>query len=289
MSLSHCWLVAVAGLITSAATGPNFLQVQLASVADPAAQAVIAALLTRLERLEQQQPSAHMSSSGATAKVDSHPWGPVNARDYGAKGSCFHPGFYNGTNCLDCLQCQTDDAPALQAAIDAAQLAGRALFVPAGVYLVNSTLRVRCSGTKRGLSSPSLMCDGVVNETARYHPLRMVGEGMERTVIMAGAAMRAVLELQAPAVDHGGASSAHTVVHNQTGLHWVEDIHFDAQQQANYSVLSYSIANSRFRECSRHRLVFCPHSDDASFTVPYRWAWRHKCASVWLPPPRGLD
>ena len=62
------------------------------------------------------------------------------------------------------------------------------------------------------------MCDGVINATARYEPLRMVGEGMEHTVLMAGAEMRAVLELEAPKFP-GGPSGGLT--HNQTGMHVV--------------------------------------------------------------------
>ena len=53
----------------------------------------------------------------------------LNARDFGAKG--------DGV---------TDDAPALQKAIDSAQLSRRKLALPAGVYLVNSTLKVHYNG-----------------------------------------------------------------------------------------------------------------------------------------------
>jgi hypothetical protein len=40
----------------------------------------------------------------------------------------------------------TDVAPALQKAIDKAQLSRLKLAIPAGVYLVNSTLRVHYNG-----------------------------------------------------------------------------------------------------------------------------------------------
>ena len=51
------------------------------------------------------------------------PSNSLSARDFGATG--------NGA---------TDDAPALQRAIDAAQFSRKPLHLPAGTYLVNSTL-----------------------------------------------------------------------------------------------------------------------------------------------------
>lgn len=173
----------------------------------------------------------------------------VNARDFGAKGDCAHPGPYGqDSGCLDCVSCDTDDAPALQRAIDAAQLSGRALYIPAGVYLVNTTLVIRCSGARDMIedNSPNPMCDGVVNATHRFRPLRMMGEGMEQTVVLAGQPMRSVLELEALPLPPGGADEG-GMTHNITGMHSVENIHFDAHYLANNSVMSFGVIRTRFK------------------------------------------
>ena len=171
--------------------------------------------------------------------------GPMNAKDFGARGDCVHPGDYT-SGCLDCVVCDTDDAPALQRAIDAAQLAGRSLFIPAGVYRVNTTLLIRCTGARDPIedNSPNPMCDGVLNATHRYHPLRLVGEGMESTMIQAGRAMPAVLELEAPAITRGAATNGFT--HNVSGMHAIEHIHFHANSLANSSLMSFGVIRSRF-------------------------------------------
>jgi hypothetical protein len=66
-------------------------------------------------------PRSTTSSPSGTAP----PWNGINAKDYGAVG--------DGT---------TDDAPALQRAIAAATEGGQALLLPAGTYLVNTTLSI---------------------------------------------------------------------------------------------------------------------------------------------------
>jgi hypothetical protein len=191
-----------------------------------------------------------LRSNSWIEQVDSLPGGPVNARDYGAKGDCVHPGTYSAGNCIDCVSCNTDDAPALQRAIDAAQFARRSLYIPAGIYLVNKTLFIRCTGARDMImdNSPNPMCDGIVNSTHRFFPLRLVGEGMEHTVIMAGAPMRAVLELEAPAIKgSGGGGGEWYSKHNVTGMHSVEHIHFAANHYANNSVFSFGVIRSSFK------------------------------------------
>lgn len=67
----------------------------------------------------------------------------------------------------------TDDAPALQKALDASQQQHRALFVPAGTYLINRTLTVR--NTKEAKYST-------------WGSVRLLGEGNlgKQTVITPG-------------------------------------------------------------------------------------------------------
>jgi hypothetical protein len=92
--------------------------------------------------------------------------GVINARDYGAKGDGL-----------------TDDAPALQRAIDAAQHSRKLLAVPAGVYLVNATLHVRDnSGSTSGAKQPAWNCsfapdDNLAGPSTCPAALHMVGDG----------------------------------------------------------------------------------------------------------------
>jgi len=72
------------------------------------------------------------------------------------------------------------DARAIQRAIDAAQLRGRALFVPAGVYLINETLRVRPNFRTSGGDNYGQPGDGAHNSS-----VRILGEGMELSVLQA--------------------------------------------------------------------------------------------------------
>ena len=74
----------------------------------------------------------------------------------------------------------TDDAPALQKAIDAAIEQGRTLLLPAGNYRINSTLNVLSSARK---NQPGY----------GKHPLRLVGEGLGLSTISAAVPLHAVL------------------------------------------------------------------------------------------------
>ena len=122
---------------------------------------------------------------------------PVNARDFGALGNCSR-----GTtpSTLTEVACDVDDAPALQRAVDAAQLQGRSLFIPAGVYGVASPVVVRCTGARDlvydngvGGGGGLTLCSGFDPSSGRvYHPLRISGEGMESTVLIATAAMQVI-------------------------------------------------------------------------------------------------
>ena len=96
----------------------------------------------------------------------------LNAKDFGAVG--------NG---------QTDDTRALQKAIDASQMAGRALLIPAGVYLVSDSLNISCR-------SPPL-CDPekYSHSDSTHQPARIIGEGRELTYLMPSANIRTVFDI----------------------------------------------------------------------------------------------
>ena len=96
----------------------------------------------------------------------------LNAKDFGAVG--------NG---------QTDDTRALQKAIDASQMAGRALLIPAGVYMVSDSLNISCR-------SPPL-CDPekYSHSDSTHQPARIMGEGRELTYLMPSANIRTVFDI----------------------------------------------------------------------------------------------
>ena len=95
--------------------------------------------------------SSALFSGKATAMVAAGQ--ALDARDFGAKGDGVH-----------------DDAPALQKAIDAAQLSRRKLALPAGIYLVRPPLRPpSASPTPAHHDSPNGRAAPQVNSTLRVH------------------------------------------------------------------------------------------------------------------------
>ena len=98
-------------------------------------------------------------------------FGGFNARDFGATGDgvCEEAADRSWTKCSG-----TDDSAALQLAIDEAMRLGRALYLPAGVYMVNASLTVPLPNRRLPATNASVM---------RHQPwitegLRMVGEGV---------------------------------------------------------------------------------------------------------------
>ena len=132
---------------------------------------------------------------------------------------------------------RADDAPALQAAIYAAQFGRKALFLPAGLYLVNSTLRVfdtSATHTYSNCSGPSqALCPA---------PLHMIGEGGWGyiTSIQAGQPMEAVIEIA-----YGGAVPSAPAAAPSSGLF------------ANFAIIAGGKAQWGFRALAiaRSRLV----------------------------------
>jgi hypothetical protein len=140
----------------------------------------------------------------------------LNVLDFGAKG--------DGV---------TDDAAALQAALDAAQAQKRSLLFPAGDYLTSVELVVQCTKYTNG------------TRTLSRNPVRLVGEGRHNTRIVATREIRSVLHLnntEEPTIPNpkGG--------HSANG-HEFEGIAFDADGLANHSVFAPATTRSGF-----HRL-----------------------------------
>jgi hypothetical protein len=153
------------------------------------------------------------TAAAAAAAPLPAPWG-IDARDYGAVG--------DGV---------TDDARALEQAIAAAAASGQTLLLPAGRYLVNSTVNVPCNS----LGTPAM------DATCTPHPLRLVGAGIYLTSICAGRPMHAVLNFTALSGPTEGAAAPIPYENLYVG-----DIAIDAGGLANYSIFAPGIARSRF-------------------------------------------
>jgi parallel beta-helix repeat protein len=158
--------------------------------------------------------SSSSSSSPLTTATKAGPWGGIDAKEFGAVG--------DGA---------TDDAPALQRAINAALEQGRTLLLPAGHYVVNSTLNVM-SSARAHYKNPG---PGFAK-----HPLRLIGEGY-LTRISAGRKMHAVLNFSSSS-DSGRGPALPNPTENQ----YISDVAIYAASLANYSVFAPGIARSRF-------------------------------------------
>jgi hypothetical protein len=98
---------------------------------------------------------------------------------------------------------RTDDSAAVQRAVDAAQSQNLLLLLPAGTYRLTSPVVVRAdvkpkTGMSRsGRSSARRAARqlAISSATKVYSPLRMLGDGIEESVLVAGAPMEAVLLL----------------------------------------------------------------------------------------------
>jgi hypothetical protein len=158
--------------------------------------------------------------------------GPLNVRSFGAKG--------DGT---------TDDTDAIQKAIDQAQQVSalsmaschpvpyeaalcalsRPVYFPAGLYVVTSSLRIAQS-TPMHFVPP------------RRLSLRLYGDGMHQSAVVAGAPMDAVLRFEGHGPPRGWGKGGNT-----TSSHAIENMRFDAASLANYSVAAAAITRSQFR------------------------------------------
>jgi hypothetical protein len=174
-----------------------------------------------------QQEPQHWQDAHAPAAAMFDSAMALNARDFDARG--------DGA---------TDDTAALQRAIDAAQSQGRALVIPAGLYTVSSTLFVRWTEDD-DCSEPT--CPGT------HRPLRMFGESMHATAIVANAANFscaaagafgcAVLSL--PGQQQAGIPPWVENFGKTTTDHDISHISFDANYRARYCVYAPIITRSR--------------------------------------------
>lgn len=150
-----------------------------------------------------------------SALTDALPIMGLSVLDFGAKG--------DGV---------TDDAAALQKAIDASQDQKRAVLFPAGEYMTSVELVVRITSM-----------DGPNGTRVIVHnPVRLLGEGWEMTRITAMKPMRSVLHLNSteePAIPepHGHTANGHEF----------EGIAFDAALHANHSLYAPATTRSAFR------------------------------------------
>jgi len=111
---------------------------------------------------------------------------------------------------------RTDDSAAVQRAVDAAQTQNLPLLLPSGTYLLTSPVIVRADvkpkKPKGSAAMPGSSQQRIARRAARqqlaaasrptssataqvYNPLRMMGDGIEQSVLVAGAPMAAVISL----------------------------------------------------------------------------------------------
>ena len=135
----------------------------------------------------------------------------------------------------------TDCSAALQRGIDQAQREYRALFVPAGIYRVDSGLVVNTTAHSLAKYSPA-------TTHWRVAPLRLIGEGATngegQSVIFAGKPMSAVLTFASRQPGPGGTAE------NLTENHSLEQIALDANDLANFSAFAPAIIGSKWRSVS---------------------------------------
>ena len=133
----------------------------------------------------------------------------------------------------------------------------RPVYFPAGVYMVNSSLTVVSTHRKDAL------------------PLRLYGDGVRQTVIMAGAEMDAVLRFEGYGPSGGTPGMT-------TNGHVIESMKVDAAAKANYSVAAPAITRSlfRFSDFSGARIaglfLGCEHLDGPAAAVSL-----HVCSSTY--------
>ena len=162
--------------------------------------------------------------------------------DFGAKGDCH-------TNATHSLSSCTDDGPALQRAIDAAQRTRRTLFVPAGRYMVSKALIVHSNQNKSQL----------VGGDYAFGPLKMVGEGKYLTSIMLSSNDTAVLffpQAKGAAVEADFPPTTNIEIMSLT---------LDSMFNSDYVVRAPGLTRSRFSDVrfTDTRLV--------GLSVPYGW------------------
>ena len=154
---------------------------------------------------------------------------------------------------------KTDNAPAIQAAIDQAQREYRAVYVPAGIYRVDTGLVVNTTAKNAAKYS-------VGTPHWRVAPLRMVGEGatngMGQSVIFAGGPMSAVLTY---ASRQPGTGATQFPPPNTTYNHALEQLTLDANGVANFSVYAPSIVGAKWQSTN------FIHGAIAGLYIGYGW------------------
>lgn len=177
---------------------------------------------------------------------------PLNVLDFGAVGD----GDGEGGG--------TDNHKALQAAIDAAQMQGRSLYVPSGRFMVNSTLVVGCSdmpATCPGCPQPK----GCGAAARALHPLHFFGEGQYSSVIATVHPLHAVIEFAAGQADAGGTANHHITDMTVDGGGLNACVHRPPCGQANFSIFASAITKSTF---ARLNLV---NTKIACLSLAYGW------------------
>ena len=120
---------------------------------------VLFCLVLAGKNIATRRTTMKFSGPAATPASLPPPTSMLDAKQFGAVG--------NGV---------ADDAPALQRALDASQQQHRALFIPAGTYLINATLTVRNNKEAQYSTwgSVRLLGEGNLGEQSLITPGRML-------------------------------------------------------------------------------------------------------------------
>ena len=114
---------------------------------------------------------------------------------------------------------RTDDTMALQAAIDASQLQGRALQIPAGRYMVSAPLNVSCR------TPPLCNPECYSHSCATHQPARIVGEAQLLTYVVAMGRIESVFNLAGAAWPVTGPGTKHSQpTFNYSSGHEISDL-----------------------------------------------------------------
>jgi hypothetical protein len=150
----------------------------------------------------------------------------LSALDFGAVGDglCTEAADRSWTKCSG-----RDQSAALQRAIDAAQAQARTLYLPAGVYMVNTTLTIRKPSENASIAKPQPYVTA---------GLRIIGEGMANTIIVAQRSMEAVVAYEGNEVepDLAGVTSGHSM----------ESLSVSAAKLATHAIYGPAIIWSRW-------------------------------------------
>jgi len=186
------------------------------------------------------------SSAAGDRPPATAPEGRLNAKDFGAVGDG-----------------KADDTAALQRAVDAAQLQGKALYVPGGSYALSRPLLVHCCNA---------LCTTGYNSNTTHFRLSMAGAGMYQTHLFASARaprLESILHFESHEIGKwangtAGAQPSYNVTasHEVTDMHlaggatagWQREMGWTVERHADYGIWGPGLTRSLFARLQISRM-----------------------------------